>query len=155
MKKRWAQIQTLANSVVGKTKMRKSMMTVVTMAVLTERAEELLSTERPTPKTLAGNLSSRLTVLGALELLHENLKPHYKSSDGHPKRLHHAPGVSPIAHAQVVAGRQSAAGKFPVHQRRLADAPRPGQQHRCPTGAVASQDATTAGRHRGGSCNSR
>jgi hypothetical protein len=35
MKKRWAQIQTLANSVIEKAKMRKSMMTVVTVAVLT------------------------------------------------------------------------------------------------------------------------
>jgi hypothetical protein len=35
MKKRWAQIQTLANSVVEKANMRKSMMTVVAVAVLT------------------------------------------------------------------------------------------------------------------------
>jgi hypothetical protein len=35
MKERWAQIQTLANSVVEKANMRKSMMTVVAVAVLT------------------------------------------------------------------------------------------------------------------------
>jgi hypothetical protein len=35
MKIRWAQIQTLANSVVEKANMRKSMMTVVAVAVLT------------------------------------------------------------------------------------------------------------------------
>ena len=56
MKERWAQIQTLANSVVEKANMRKSMMTVVAVAVLTVFfvlqfyfLRELVAAHRPRP----------------------------------------------------------------------------------------------------------
>ena len=49
---------------------------------------------------------------------------------GQPQRLNQAPGVLPVAHANVVAGGYGPAEQLTMDQRGLADTPGPGQQHR-------------------------